>query len=174
MASSTAPGRRARLAPPQLRDANGSGPLIVLVAGTLLIALAAALFAVKVTVSALDETLLQQSAVHYASNLPNSLFHDIDARATNRLYSLVLSIAYRITGGPGAVRIDRILSVLMFVSAAFPIYLMARRILSSAWAAVAVALLSVAVPWLTLTTSLFIPASSRSDSVRAIRRMAPP
>jgi Dolichyl-phosphate-mannose-protein mannosyltransferase len=155
LASTTAPGGFARLAPPQLRDADGPGPLLLLIAGTLLVALGAALFAVKVTVSALDETLIQQSAVHYASNLPHSLFHDIDARATNRLYSLVLSIAYRITGGPSAVRIDRVLSVLMFVSATFPIFLMARRFLASAWAAVAVALLSVAVPWLTLTTSLF-------------------
>ena len=65
----------------------------------LLIALGAGLIAAHVTVFALDETLIEQSAVHYTSNLPHSLFHDLDARATNRLYSLVLSIAFRLFSG---------------------------------------------------------------------------
>lgn len=120
-----------------------------------MIALAAALISVHVTVFALDESLIQQSALHYASNLPSSLIHDVDARATNRLYSLVLSIAYRVTGGTTAVRIDHVISVVLFVSALAPIYLMARRVLDSRWAAVGAALLSIAVPWLTLTSALF-------------------
>jgi hypothetical protein len=134
---------------------DGPGPLLALFGGALLITIGAGLIAAHVTVFALDESLIQQSAVHYSSNLPHSLLHDLDARATNRLYSLVLSIAYRLTGGPAAVRIDHLLSVAMFVSAAFPIYLMARVLLNSRWSAVAVALLSVAVPWLTLTSALF-------------------
>src|ERR1700727_389527 len=128
---------------------------LTLLAALLLLALGAALIAVHVTVFSLDESLIQQSAVHYSSNLPHSLLHDVDARATSRLYPLVLSIAYRITGGPAAVRIDHVLSVLMFVSAAVPIFLMARLIVRSSWSAVAVALLSVAVPWLTLTSALY-------------------
>ncbi len=130
-------------------------PAIALAAGVVLIIVFAALIAVHVTVFALDESLYQQSALHYASNLPSSLFHDIDARATDRLYSLVLSIAYRLTGGPAAVRIDHAISVVMFVSAAIPIYLMARTVLDSRWPAVAAALLSIAAPWLTLTSALF-------------------
>jgi len=121
----------------------------------LLLAGATGLLAAHVTVFALDESIMQQSAVHYASGLPHSLVHDADARATDRLYSLVLSIAYRVTGGPAAVRIDHVLSALMFVSAALPIYLLARALLASRWAAAMVALLSVAVPWLTLTSALF-------------------
>jgi hypothetical protein len=133
----------------------GRGPLLALIGGALLLVLGAALVVVHVTAIALDESLIQQSAVHYTSNLPHSLLHDADARATNRLYSLVLSIPYHFTGGPSAVRIDRVLSVLMFVSAVFPIFLMARVILPSAFSAVLVALLSVATPWLTLTSALF-------------------
>jgi hypothetical protein len=153
--AAAAPKAARRIALPLSLRKRPQTHVLVLVGGALLIALAAALVAVKVTVLALDETLMQQSAVHYASGLPNTLLHDVDARATNRLYSLVLSIAYRITGGPDAIRIDRVLTVLMFVSAVFPIYLMARRLLASRGAAVAVALLSVLAPWLTLTTALF-------------------
>lgn len=130
-------------------------PLVALAGGALLIALGAGLIAAHVTVFALDETLIQQSAVHYASNLPHSLLHDVDARATNRLYSLVLSVAFRLFSGADAVRIDHVLSVVLFVSAAIPIYLMARIVLRSQARAVAAALLSVAVPWLALTSALF-------------------
>jgi hypothetical protein len=68
---------------------------------------------------------------------------------------LLLSIAYRITGGPAAIRLDHVLSALLFVSAVFPLYLVARVILRSRWAAVAVALLGVCAPWLALTSALF-------------------
>ncbi len=130
-------------------------PLLVLAAGMLLIALGAGVIAAHVTVFALDESLIEQSAVHYTSDLPHSLFHDLDARASNRLYPLVLSIAFRLFSGADAVRVDHVLSVLLFVSAAIPIFLMARVVLDSVWSAVAVALLSIAVPWLTLTSALF-------------------
>jgi hypothetical protein len=128
---------------------------VALTGGALVIALGACWIAAHVTGFALDETLMQQSALHYASNLPHSLFHDLDARATDRLYPLLLSIGYRITGGPAAIRLDHVLSALLFVSAVFPLYLVARVILRSRWAAVAVALLGVCAPWLALTSALF-------------------
>lgn len=131
------------------------GPLLALTGGLFALAVAAGLIAAHVTVFALDETLIEQSAVHYTSGLPHSLFHDLDARATNRLYPLVLSIALRQFAGAQALRIDHILSVLLFVSAGVPIFLFARAVLRSSWLAVAAALLSIAVPWLTLTSALF-------------------
>jgi hypothetical protein len=131
-------------------------PPLVFFGGVLLIALGAGLVAAHVTVFALDETLIQQSAVHYTHDFPHSLLHDLDARATNRLYSLVLSIAFRLfSDGYSSVRVDHVLSALLFVSAAIPIYLMARVVLRSQWAAVGAALLSVAAPWLTLTSTLY-------------------
>jgi hypothetical protein len=130
-------------------------PVLLLLGGAAVLALGAGLVAARVTVFALDETLIQQSAVHYTTNLPHSLFHDLDARATNRLYSLLLSIAFRLFSGASAIRVDHVLSVLLFVSTAAPVFLMARVMLRSERYAVAVALLSVAVPWLTLTSALF-------------------
>jgi hypothetical protein len=134
---------------------SSRGPLLALSGGLFVLAVAAGLIAAHVTVFALDETLIEQSAVHYTSGLPHSLFHDLDARATNRLYPLVLSIALRQFAGAQALRIDHVLSALLFVSAGVPIFLFARAVLRSSWLAVAAALLSVAVPWLTLTSALF-------------------
>jgi hypothetical protein len=121
----------------------------------LLVAVGAGIIAAHVTSFALDETLIQQSAVHYTHNLPSSLFHDLDARATNRLYSLLLSIAFRLYNGVDAVRVDHVLSALLFVSAAIPVYLFARVIVRSEWAAASAAFLSIVVPWLTLTSAFF-------------------
>lgn len=115
----------------------------------------ASIIAAHVTAFTLDESVLQASAVHYTSNLPTSLLHDVNARATDRLYSLVLSIAFRLFNNADAVRIDHVLSVALFVSAAAPIYLWASLVLHSRWKAVSAALLSVAVPWLALTSALF-------------------
>ncbi len=153
LASATRPRHDALAGRASIRGRRG--PLLALAAGLLVLAVGAGLIAAHVTVFALDETLIEQSAVHYTSGLPHTLFHDLDARATNRLYPLVLSIALRLFGGAQALRVDHVLNVLLFLSAAVPIFLMARIVLRSAWFAVVAALLSVAVPWLTLTSALF-------------------
>lgn len=135
--------------------AGGRTPVALLVLAGFVLALGSSLIALRVTGFALDESLIEQSALHYTSNLPHSLFHDVDARATNRLYPLALSFAFRLFGGTTAIRVDHVLSVLMFVSAAAPVYLLARALLDSRAGAAACGALSVAVPWLTLTSALF-------------------
>lgn len=130
-------------------------PLLFLAAACSLVALGAALVATHITSFALDEAVIEQSAVHYTHDFPHSLFHDLDARATNRLYPLVLSVAFRLFNGVTAIQIDRLLSVLLFVSTALPVYMVARIVVRSVWSAAAVALLSIAIPWLTLTSVLF-------------------
>jgi hypothetical protein len=136
-------------------DRRDLARLLAFCAAVCLVVVGAGLIAAHVSVLALDETLIQQSAVHYTSNFPHSVLHDLDARATNRLYPLVLSVAFRLFNGATAVRVDRVLSVLLFVSAMIPIYLLARLILRNRWLALVVAMLSVVVPWLTLTSALF-------------------
>lgn len=111
--------------------------------------------AFHVTAFTLDEALLEQSAVHYTSGLPHSLLHDADARATDRLYSLVLSVAFHFFAASNAIRIDHVLSVILFVSTAAPVYLLATKLRLSRPASAAAAALSVAVPWLALTSALF-------------------
>ncbi|MDP9345673.1 MAG: hypothetical protein M3P44_08105 [Actinomycetota bacterium] len=145
-------GGRGRLG--RLRIAVWAPPL-ALVVGLLIVAGVAASFGVRIGGLILDETLLKQSAVHYTHGLPHNLFHDLTARATSRLYSLVIAPLFAIAHGDVAVRAARGLNGLMFATAAVPAYLLARQVLTSRWLAVAAALLCVAFPWLTLTTAMF-------------------
>lgn len=127
---------------------------------TLVLALAAVIvyaarIGLRVDQFALDETVIKQSAVHDTQNLPHSLLHDLNARATSRLYSLVLSVVMRIWSGDTAVRYGKVLNVVLYVSTAVPVWLLAREFLASRWRIAAAALLSVAAPWLTITTVLY-------------------
>ncbi len=129
--------------------------LVWLVVGSLGAGLVAALVAVHVSSFVIDETLLKQSAVQYTHGLPGSLFHDLNARGTARLYSLLLSPLFAHLNGDVSVRAARALNGLLFVSAALPVYLLARRVLTSRRHAAGAAVLSVAVPWLAISTVLY-------------------
>jgi hypothetical protein len=153
-AESQASAAPATEAPPA-GDAGSRYPLVVLVGGMLLLAAFAAIVGAQVSTWALDETMFKASAVHYGSGLPENLFHDLTARATTRLYSLTLTPFFTVFDGDVAVRIAKVWNALLFVSAAIPSYLLARTVLASRWHAVATGLLCVALPWLTLSTSLF-------------------
>ena len=91
-----------------VRDSAGSrlavlrsphAPLALVILGSLVVAALAATVASKIGTIALDEMVLKQSAVHYTSGLPGSLFHDINARATSRLYSLLLAPLFAVYDG---------------------------------------------------------------------------
>jgi hypothetical protein len=129
------------------------------------VAALAAIVGTQVSVWALDETLHKASAVHYGSGLPDSLFHDLTARATTRLYPLTLTPFFEVFDGDVAVRFAKVWNALLFVSAAVPSYLIARSVLASRWRAVAAALLCVALPWLTLSTALFTESLAYPVSV---------
>ena len=130
-------------------------PEIALALGALLTAAGAAVVGWQTTGVILDETLFKASAVHYASGLPDSFFHDLTARATTRLYSLTLMPIYAAFDGDTALQVAKVWNALLFASAALPAYLLARMVIVSRWRAVACALLCVAIPWLTLSTALF-------------------
>jgi hypothetical protein len=147
-------GARARALLGRL-ETSREAPLIVLVLGALLIAALAATVTVRIGSFALDETLIKQSAVHYTSGLPGSLIHDLSARGTSRLYSLILAPLFALFDGDVAIRVARGVNTLLFASAAAPVYLLGARVTGRRSAAVAAALLSIATPWLILTTALY-------------------
>ncbi len=137
-------------------DAPARAAAIALGAGIVLVAAAAATVNVRVTAFALDETVLKQSAAHYTHGLPGSLFHDLSARGTARLYPLLIAPLVALFDGDVAVRAVRAFNALLFASAGVPLYLLARRVLVSPWRAVAAALLGgVAVPWLTISSAVY-------------------
>ena len=129
-------------------------PLLVVALGALLVAAVAASIGVRVETVALDEVLHKQQAVTYADHL-RLVFTDSAARSTARLYPLVLAPLFGLLDGDAGIRAARMLSALLFVSAALPAYLLARTVLVSRGLAAAAALLGVATPWLVLTTVLF-------------------
>jgi hypothetical protein len=135
--------------------ASPTAPLVVLGIGMALVAALVAPVNVRVSNYVLDETVIKQSAVHYSHHLPGSLFHDLTARATSRLYSLVLMPFFRLFDGDVAVRAARAFNGALVASTAVPVYMIARRAALSLWRAVASGLLSVALPWLALTSVLF-------------------
>ncbi len=143
-------------------------PELVLALGTLAVAALAASVAVDINYAALDETVYKQSAVHYSSGLPGSLFDDVNARATSRLYPLLISPLFAILEGDQAIRAARALNGLLFASAAIPTYLLAREVVRSRWTAVAAGLLSVAVPWIVITTTLFTESLAYTTATWAL------
>lgn len=130
-------------------------PELVLALGTLIVVVYAARIGVRVTTYALDEIVLKQQAVNYTSGLPGSVLHDAAARGPSRLYSLVQSLVFRVWDGDTAIRHAKQLNAVMFASAAVPVWLLARRLLDSRWAAVCAGLLAIAAPWLSITTVIF-------------------
>jgi hypothetical protein len=135
--------------------ADTRAPFAAVVIGSLIVAALAARTGVRIGAIALDETLLKQSAVHYGSGLPGTLFHDLAARGTSRLYSLVLAPLFRVLPGDQGVQASRVVNALMFASASIPAYLLASRVTARRWLSAAAALLGVAAPWLIITTAIY-------------------
>jgi hypothetical protein len=129
--------------------------IVVLVGAMVVVAVVAALVAIHISTIALDETLYKQSAVRYTSGLPDTLLHDLTARGTARLYSLLLAPFFAAFDGDVAVRCGRAFTAILFAATAIPVYLLAREVIRSRWGAVAAALGAITAPWLTLATTMF-------------------
>lgn len=136
------------------RTERGIAPPLTLAA--IVVAFGAVLAAVgqSVTSFALDETLYHASAVHYAEGFPSAVFNDLTARATSRLWSLLISPLFAAFDADTAIRLSRVLNAAIWVSVAVPLWLIVRRFLSP-WRAVTAVALSVVAPWAVISTTLF-------------------
>lgn len=130
-------------------------PLGALALGAFVVAALAASVGVDVRTVTLDEHLHKLQAVRYTDGLPGTFLHDPFARSTARLYSLVIMPAFALFDGDVAVRVAKAINALLFASAALPAYLVAREARLPRRLAVLAGVLSVAVPWLTITTVLY-------------------
>ena len=145
-------GTRRRGRPRLTRE---SLPAVTLGVGMLAVALFAALTAVRVTAVGLDENVYKYAAVEHYLDFPFGVLREDVSRGAARLYSLLIAPLFALFDGDVAVRAARALNGFLFAAAAVPVALLARRVTSSPWAAVAAGLLTIAVPWLTLATVLF-------------------
>ncbi len=130
-------------------------PAGVLIGGALAVALVGVLTGLQVTIAALDESVYKLAAVQHGNDFPLGPFHETTSRGAARLYSFLVSPLFALFDGDVAIRLARALNGVLFAATALPVALLARRVMSSRWSAVAAGLLSVAVPWLTLATIMF-------------------
>ena len=132
---------------------------VALAAGVLALALFLALTtAIRMPVLvSFDESVYKLSAARYAADGPFAVFDDDVARGVAWLYSLLIAPVFALFPGDVAVRVARGLGPLSFALAAVPVFLLARRVMTPG-RALAAALLSIAVPWATISTVLFSEA----------------
>ena len=102
-----------------------------------------------------DELLYERlalSVVRLHSPLPH--VHDQLVPSINQLYPLVLATALRTGDVAHGLHRAHVLNAFVMSSAAVPAYLLARRVAGPVWAASLAAVLSVAVPWIVLSSFL--------------------
>jgi hypothetical protein len=102
-----------------------------------------------------DELMYERLALHIGDTL--SLVPEVRGvrlGTYSLLYPVLISPAMAVFDLPTAIRIAHGLNALLFASAAIPAYLLTRWVLASRAAALAVAALTVFVPWLSFTFSL--------------------
>ena len=120
-----------------------------LLAGTLL----ATLFAGRIRDWSVmtDELLYAKLAISIADTFsPLPSVHGTAIGVYNQLYPLLLAPLYGTLSPPDAFRAAHVLNAFLMTSAAFPAYLLARQVVGRAWS-MAVACLSILVPWMVLT-----------------------
>ena len=102
-----------------------------------------------------DELLYERLAISVGQNhSPLPRVHGELIGNVNQLYPLVLAPVFHGHVVPDALRDAHVLNALVMSSACIPVYLLARRVLESAPLALAVAALSVAMPWIALASFL--------------------
>lgn len=98
-----------------------------------------------------DELLYAKLATSIAETLsPLPSVHGTAIGVYNQLYPLLLAPLYGTLSPPDAFRAAHVLNAFVMASAAFPAYLLARQVVGRVWS-VAVAALSILVPWMILT-----------------------
>lgn len=98
-----------------------------------------------------DELLYAKLATAIAeAHSPLPEIHGASISVFNQLYPLLIAPFYGALSPPDAFRAAHVLNAVLMASAAFPTYLLGRQVLSRPWS-LAVAGLSVLVPWMVIT-----------------------
>jgi hypothetical protein len=95
---------------------------------------------------------LALSVDHLHSPIPH--VHGVVIGSINQLYPLLLAAVFASRSVEQGLQFAHVLNALLMVSAAVPAYLLAQRITRSLWASLVAALLTVAVPWVVLSSFL--------------------
>jgi hypothetical protein len=120
-----------------------------------------------------DELLYERLALSIArTGSPIPRVHTEVVSNVNQLYPLLIAPAFRGTDGVVVGLHDaHVLNAFIMVSAAVPAFLLARRVTSNAWLPFVVALGTVAVPWITLSSFLLTEVAAYPAFVWAVLAM---
>jgi hypothetical protein len=107
-----------------------------------------------------DELLYAKLATSIAeTGSPLPRVHGASVSVYNQLYPLLLAPLYGTLSPPDAFRAGHVLNAFVMTSAVFPAYLLARQVVGRGWA-LAVAALSVLLPWMLLTGFLMTESAA--------------
>ena len=107
-----------------------------------------------------DELLYAKLATAIAeTGSPLPEVHGASVSVYNQLYPLLLAPLYGTLSPPDAFRAGHVLNAFVMTSAVFPAYLLARQVVGRGWA-LAVAALSVVLPWMVLTGFLMTESAA--------------
>jgi hypothetical protein len=107
-----------------------------------------------------DELLYAKLATAIAeTGSPLPQVHGSSISVYNQLYPLLIAPFYGALSPPDAFRAAHVLNAVVMASAAFPAYLLGRQVLPRVWS-LAVAALSVLVPWMVLTGFLMTESAA--------------
>ncbi len=107
-----------------------------------------------------DELLYAKLATSIAETLsPLPTVHGISIGVYSQLYPLLIAPLFGTMSPPDAFRAAHWLNAFVMASAAFPAYLLARQVVGRAWS-LAVAALSILVPWMILTGFLMTESAA--------------
>jgi hypothetical protein len=102
-----------------------------------------------------DELLYERLAISIAeTGSPLPRIHGELIASLNQLYPLIIAPVYRNGLVPESLHDAHVLNAFVMTSASVPAFLLARSVVDRRWAAYAVAVLSVCVPWMTLSSFL--------------------
>jgi len=115
-----------------------------------------------------DELLYAKLATAIAaSGSPFPEVHGTSIAVYNQLYPLLIAPLYGALTAPEAFRAAHVLNAFVMTSAVYPVYLLGRQVLPRAWA-LAVAGLSVLIPWMVLTGFVMTEAAAYPAFVWAV------
>ena len=98
-----------------------------------------------------DELQYVKLAISVAdTHSPLPMIHGTSVALANQVYPILLAPVYASLASENAFRAAHVLNAVVMASAALPVFLLGRELLSRGWSA-AVAVLSVTVPWMALT-----------------------
>jgi hypothetical protein len=130
--------------------------LAVVVAAAVVIGVVLTHYALLLWTHTFDEDIYKGAGIYTADHFPGALWEThLSTRGIQRLESWVFAAGFTLADGPAAFRLIRVINIVFFCSTVIPVWLWARSLGTRGVPAAAAALLTILVPWATVTAMFF-------------------